>query len=177
MYKWRLAFFVSVALVINGWVFWAAVQTVALTNTGATITWTPTTDATIRYELRWKGAVTNGLWVIIATNIDSTAGKYAQVYPAVPDTLTDRTACWDARAVKGTLASPWLSESGKQVCLTIPVAVVPIPPPPPPSGLQVTSATPLQVVIVASSHDCTRLVTSTKGSTSTVFKRTVVCQK
>ncbi len=50
-------------------------------------------------------------------------------------------------------------------------------PPAPPKGLEITSATPDTVVITAAIGDCARVVTSTKGSTSTRWKRTVTCQR
>lgn len=48
-------------------------------------------------------------------------------------------------------------------------------PPAPPKGLEITSATTDTIVITAASADCARVVTSTKGSTSMRWKRTVTC--
>lgn len=121
-----------VILVLVLLVFGAAGAVQALTNTSATISWQPTTDPTIRYELRWKHFANDWAWKPIATNLDSTSGTYVQTFPALPDTLwlSDRGACWDARAVRGALASPWLSESGQQSCTQMPVTA-PIPEPTP----------------------------------------------
>lgn len=57
-----------------------------------------------------------------------------------------------------------------------PAAPVPPPPPPPPAaGLRIDSTSPDQVIITAPVADCPRVVTSTKGSTSTTHKRTITC--
>lgn len=165
-----------------------APQASALTNSAVEIQWTPTADPTIRYELRWQSFANGWAWMSIASNLDSTLGIYRQTFTPLPDTSGDRGACWDARAVRGALASAWLSETQQQVCLQLPLSAasapipvpVPTPEPPPvpaPSGLHIVSATGEQVVIEASVADCPRLVTSTKGSTSTVLKRTVTCVK
>lgn len=122
-----LALLLSVIGASNGW---------ALTNTSVTVSWVPTTDATIRYELRWGHFANDWTWEPIATNLDSTTGTYAQTFAALPDTLGDRGACWDARAVRGGLASPWLSENGQARCLQMPITetspvFVPLPTPTP----------------------------------------------
>lgn len=65
--------------------------------------------------------------------------------------------------------------------LSLPVTVtttVPNLPPAQPQGLTIVSTTPDQVIILAKKIDCQRgLVTSTKGSTVTQFKRTISCLK
>lgn len=50
-------------------------------------------------------------------------------------------------------------------------------PPAIPGGLTIASASPDQVVIVASATDCKRVVTSTTGTTRMQLKRTVTCVK
>lgn len=59
---------------------------------------------------------------------------------------------------------------GISVNIMVPVAI-----PTPPTGLVISSATPQQIVITANLTDCPVLVTSTKGSTGTVSKRTLTC--
>jgi hypothetical protein len=159
----------------------------ALTNGSVTLEWTKTADATIRYELQWKHFHNAWTWVSVAIDLDSTTGRYVQTFTSLPDSTGDRGACWDARAVRGSQASPWLSESNGQVCTQIPLTVaapipapIPMPtpepvPPPLPSGLTISSATPDEIVIVASAADCPRILTSTKGSTALTLKRTVRC--
>lgn len=147
----------------------------ALTNEQATILWPPTTEATIRYELRWRHFGGDGQWQSVASDVDSTLGKYVHTYPAFPDSTADRTVCWDVRAVFQGVPSPWLSEHALAVCHQMPQTVV-FPPPLLP-GLQVVSATPLQVVVVAKPADCPRLSTSTRGTTALMLKRTVTCVK
>lgn len=51
----------------------------------------------------------------------------------------------------------------------------PKPTPVAPKGLVITSATPDEVIIVASIIDCPRVLTSITGTTSTTLKRTVRC--
>ncbi len=155
-------------------VFGLVASAQALTNESATVLWTPTTDAAIKYELRWKNFKTLGQWQTIAPALDSTLGRYDHVY-AFADSTGDRTACWDMRAVYNGVASPWLSDVGQEFCQPIPLAVVVVPPPP--AGLTVVTATPMTVVVVAKKTDCPKLATSTSGSTSLVLKRTVTCVK
>lgn len=65
--------------------------------------------------------------------------------------------------------------------LSAPVSVTtlaPVPvdlPPAQPQGLQITSSTAEQIVIVASVADCPRVRTATKGSTTTRAMRTIQC--
>jgi hypothetical protein len=119
----------------------------AITNSDLTVGWTPTTDSTIRYELRWQTYANGWVWQSIATNLDSTVGSYHFVYPApFVDSVGDRGLCVDARATQGIKTpSPWLSETNNsQVCVQMPLAAaptptpVPIPPPPAPVPVPVT---------------------------------------
>lgn len=154
----------------------------ALTNSSATISWVPTTDATIRYELRWKHFANNWAWEPIASNLDSTTGTYLQTFPALPDTMGDRGACWDARAVRGSLASPWLSESGQQGCVQMPMgavapAPVPIPEPTPPP---VPAPVPAAPAIVTMSGDtitvqCDKTRYARAKTSGTGTKRVITC--
>jgi hypothetical protein len=176
----RLILFTVFILLVLGLV---SVQPVlALTNGTGTVTWTPTTDATIRYELRWSHFTNGYAWLPLASNLDSTTGTYAMTFPPFADSTGDRGLCVDARAVRGTQASPWASANGAHTCTQVPLtAVVPVPPPvvppplPVPGGLQITKQTPGEVVIAASTVDCPRILTSTKGSTTTTLQRTVRC--
>lgn len=123
----------------------------AITNASVQISWAPTTDATIRYELRWANFANGWTWEPIATNLDSTKGIYAQTFTPLPDTPGDRGACWDARAVRGGLASPWLSETNQQQCLQVPIAA-PIPAPvplPTPEPVPVPEPVPIPVPVPA----------------------------
>jgi hypothetical protein len=156
----------------------------ALTNGTATVAWTPTTDATIRYELRWSHFANGYTWTPLASDLNSTTGTYAITFPPFPNSTGDRGVCVDARAVRGTQASPWTSASGAHACTQVPLTTVvplPIPPPvlppplPPPVGLQITKQTPVDIIITASVADCPRILTSTKGSTATTLQRTVRC--
>ena len=182
----------TIALLLVLWLAVSLSSASALTNTTATIQWTPTTDATIRYELRWSHFANGWQWTGFATNLDSTVGQYLQTYPAFLDTPAgeDRGVCWDARATQaGRTPSTWLSTLNQQVCAQMPVASaptptpVPVPTPPPPtplpvpvpSGLVIASATPDTVVIVASLANCRRVLTSTAGTTTAQQKRTLTC--
>jgi len=176
----------------------------ALTNQDATVLWDKTTDSASRYEIRWKHFANNWQWVPVATDLDSTSGTYQHNFAAFADSTGDRGACWDSRAIKNGLASQWTSELHTQACVQIPLAAAPppldtdadgipdasdqcpaqpgpapsgCPAPPPPSGLSVVSATPQQIIITATVADCSRVVTSTKGSTPTLQKRTITCVK
>ena len=51
------------------------------------------------------------------------------------------------------------------------------PPPATPKGLIISSATPDTVILTALKTDCTKVLTSTLGSTTTMNKRTVTCVK
>lgn len=68
-------------------------------------------------------------------------------------------------------------KAGVASTATLPLAISGLLPPPPAAGLTVVSASPQQIVMTAATKDCSRLVTSTKGSTATVLKRTVTCVK
>lgn len=130
----RLRRTVALCLLLAGLLVTASVG--ALTNASVQVSWTPTTDPTIRYELRWAHFANGWTWEPIASDLDSTTGSYAQTFAVLPDTSGDRGACWDARAVRGGLASPWLSASGQQQCLQVPIAApilapVPLPTPEP----------------------------------------------
>lgn len=48
-------------------------------------------------------------------------------------------------------------------------------PPVAPTGLTITSLSASKIVIVASARDCTRVITSTKGSTTWQAQRTITC--
>jgi len=50
-------------------------------------------------------------------------------------------------------------------------------PPTPPAGLTILSATASEVIIVAKATDCSQVLTSTTGSTTSMLKRTVSCIK
>jgi hypothetical protein len=153
----------------------------ALTNGTGTVMWTPTTDSTIRYELRWSHFASGGAWIALANNLDSTTGAYPMTFSPFANTTGDRWMCVDARAVRGTAVSRWTSETGAQACVQVPLTavivppVVPPPPPPVPAGLQISKQTPLEIIITASVADCPRILTSTKGSTATTLQRTVRC--
>jgi len=165
----------------------------ALTNASATLSWQPTTDATIRYELRWKHFANGWAWEPIAANLDSTTGTYAQTFSALPETTGDRGACWDARAVRGSLASPWLSESGQQRCVQMPVGTVspdpvplptpsPVPPPvPAPVHDPVPAPVPVPPATVTMSGDkvfiaCDPTRYTRALTTGTGTKRTITCK-
>lgn len=47
--------------------------------------------------------------------------------------------------------------------------------PPAPTGLRIVSSSAQEIIVVASISDCSRVVTSTRGSTSTQLKRTMTC--
>lgn len=144
-----------VFLVIMLSVFWASAAG-AFTNGSMELQWTKTTDATIRYELRWKHFANGWAWAPIAGNLDSTTGRHVFTFPPLADSTGDRGFCVDARAVKGTKASAWLSETGKQVCNKMPTTGVivptpmPIPTPVPPSAekcMTVANATTQEIII------------------------------
>lgn len=128
-------------------------QSSAITASSATLAWTPTADSTVRYELRWQHFANGWKWDSIATDLDSTKGVYAQTFPAFADTAGDRGACWDARAVRGGVPSPWLSESGQHVCLQVPMsapAPIPVPiPTPAPIPVPVPVPTPAPTPVPA----------------------------
>lgn len=170
----------------------SAQQVSAMTAGSATLEWTPTTETTVRYDLRWSHFANGWTWESIVSNLDSTAGRYLHLFPVLPETTGDRGACWDARAVRGGLASPWLSESGKQQCLQVPItspipAPVPIPMPLPvpmaasvpllqPSSIQTPAATITQsgdsVTIQCDPSRFTRAKTIGTGT-----KRVITCLK
>lgn len=77
---------------------------------------------------------------------------------------------WVHSAQSGAVYGPL---AGLSFTVTAPVDA----PPAPPTGFQIMSATASEVVIVASAKDCTRVVTSTKGTTSAQHMRTVSCVK
>lgn len=154
----------------------------ALTNSAASLSWEPTSDPTIRYELRWKHFASQWAWEPIASNLDSTRGTYAQTFTPLPETTGDRGACWDARAVRGGLASPWLSDTNQQVCTQMPVGLpspVPVPPLPTPTLVPVPAspaATITQsgdtITIQCDRSRFTRMKTTGRGT-----KRTITCLK
>jgi len=98
------------------------------------ITWTPTTDPTIRMSIRWQ-SFAHAAWQLLASNLDGTLGTYTANFTPLPDTPTaDRWFCVDMQSTKGTLSSPWLSATGGQVCGQLPVTgtAPPLPPIVPP---------------------------------------------
>lgn len=168
----------------------------AMTASSATLAWTPTTDSSIRYELRWQHFANGWAWESVATNLDSTTGSYVQTFPALPDTTGDRGACWDARAVRGGVASPWLSESNQQQCLQVPMAApipapVPLPMPTPvpapapvPTPVPVPAPVPVQTpaATITQSGDtitiqCDKTKFSKMKTTGSGTKRTITCLK
>lgn len=159
----------------------------AATPTTAEITWQPTTDATIRYELRWSHFANGWAWTPIAGNLDSTAGRYRHEWAALPETPGDRGACWDARAVRGGLASPWLSESNQQQCLQVPLAApiptpVPLPTPEPTPVPQPEPQPDPNPAIVTMSGDkifitCDPSRYAKASTTGRGTKRTITCLK
>lgn len=64
--------------------------------------------------------------------------------------------------------------SGGVITITAPPVDVP---PAPPTGLQITVNSASQIVIVASAKECTRVLTSTKGTTAAQQVRTITCVK
>ncbi len=150
----------------------------ALTNGGVEVRWTPTTDPTVRYELRWQHFANGWVWQSIATDLDSTTGAYPHTFSPLPDTPGDRGACWDARAVRGTSASKWLSELGQQVCLQLPVSVPVVLPPPTPEPPPVP--VPMDPATVTMSGDkifiqCDPTRYMHAKTTGTGNKRTITC--
>ena len=176
--RWVIAFHMLVFTLAGAVAFHAVTPAPAVTNGKATILWVPTVDGTLTYELRWKHFGTGDQWVTVATGLDSRAGHYVHTWTPMENTTGDRTACWDIRAQFGTAPSTWLSDQGLAVCAPIPRMTVVVPNPPPPlAGLQVVSAKPNEVILSATTVDCTRLATSTRGSNALVIKRTIVCVK
>lgn len=95
------------------------------------------------------------------------------VLMATSKTFTLAPGNYDAWVHSARSESDWGTSQGLAFTVTAPVDL----PPAPPQGLTIASATAEQVVIVASATDCARVVTSTKGSTATIYKRTVSCVK
>lgn len=157
----------------------------ALTNSSAAVSWEPTSDPTIRYELRWKHFASQWEWQPIASNLDSTIGTYAQTFPALPETTGDRGACWDARAVQGARASAWLSELNRQVCTQMPVGLVssaPVPLPTPPAPDPQPDPELIGPAIVTMSGDkvfiaCDPTRYTRAKTTGTGTKRVITCLK
>lgn len=146
----------------------------AMTASEAFLEWTPTADATIRYELRWKHFANDWAWQPIASNLDSTTGAYTHRFPVLPETSGDRGACWDVRAVRGGLVSPWLSDSGQQSCLQVPITApipvpvpLPTPVPVPPATISMSGDT---ITIQCDKTRFTRMKTVGTGT-----KRTITC--
>lgn len=88
-------------------------------------------------------------------------------------TFTLAPGKYDAWVHSARSGSDWGPSTGMVFTVAAPVDL----PPAPPTGLQISSATAERIVIVASAQDCTRVVTSTKGSTATQQVRTVTCVK
>lgn len=136
-----------------------------------TIRWDAVTGATGGYFLRVHEAGTPYDPCSAMTFCNETVGSLmatSKVLTLKPNTLYDMWV--HAVAADGTVGE----SSGNS--FTTPAAPVDLPPAPP-TGLQITSATASQVVLVASAKDCTRVLTSTKGSTAAQQVRTITCVK
>lgn len=164
----------------------------AMTASSATLEWTPTNDSSIRYELRWQHFANGWAWEPIVGNLDSTTGHYLHVFPVLPETPGDRGACWDARAVRGGVASPWLSETNQQQCLQVPLAApipapIPLPTPEPipapvPVPVPVPTPTPALPATVTMSGDtvtiqCDKTRFTKMKTVGSGTKRTITCLK
>lgn len=169
-------------------VLWAS-SALAITNGTAELLLDANTPAGYQIEVEYASFQTAGVRTAFKTVGIWTVGTDGKLHSLVtwpaapPDNEADHWMCAWARYVKaGGPNSEWGEGSCNQVPVP-PIVVVPPPPPPPPptpappTGLQLASVKPTEIIITASAKDCPRITTSTKGSTSTQLKRTVVCTK
>ena len=145
------------------------VLTVAAKTTDMLVSWAPVSDG--------AGGIAK-VDIRIGSTTDHWGLMVSQPCPTSPCTITGLTSgtTYQVQAVA------YRAEATTNVfgSLSAPVLVTTTTvdlPPAPPTGLQITSATAAQVVIVASAKDCTRVLTSTKGSTAAQQTRTITCVK
>lgn len=145
------------------------ILTVTAKETELLVTWAPVPDGAggvAQVDIR-LGSPTDH-WGLMVSQACPTAPCTIVVQPAT--TYQVQAVAYRAEATSNIFGT-----------LSVPVTVtttVPDLPPAPPQGLTIASATPDQVVLVASRIQCPKgIVTSTKGGTLTQFKRTVTCLK
>lgn len=145
----------------------ARVLTVTPDATGATVTLEPTAQV-----LEYIDDTTAHAWVALP---DYPRGS--QSYRHVRTWSTEHTfVCYRTHGTDDVWTEQQCNTLVGVVVPPPPPAPVPPPPPPPPAaGLRIDSTSPDQVIITAPVTDCPRVVTSTKGSTSTTHKRTITC--
>ena len=146
----------------------------AITNGSADVSWNNTLPAGSTVDVQYQ-SFADPTWkpfTYPTPTVGSDGRMHAFVtWPAFPaDNMTDHWLCIRARSILNAQVSVWATGNCAQV--PVPVYV-----PPPPTGLQITSATPDQIVITASTKDCKKVITSTAGSTSTMAKRTIQCRR
>lgn len=145
------------------------VLTVAAQSTELLVAWIPVPDGaggTAAVDIR-LGVPTDHWGLMVSQSCPSSPCRIAGLTPST-DYLVQAVAY---RAGTPNVFGPL--SAIVTVKTTAPVDL----PPAPPTGLQISSATASQVVIVASAKDCTRVLTSTKGTTSAQQVRTVTCVK
>lgn len=114
----------------------------------------------------------------LGTPYDSCETSFPYCGPAeaiATKTLALAPGDYDAWVHAVVPGEPWGEAQGLK--FTVPVPAPVDPPPAPPAGLQILSSSASGIVIMASRQDCPRVVTSTRGSTATMFKRTVKCAR
>lgn len=131
-----------------------------------TIRWDAVLGATGGYFLRVHEAGTPYNPCSAMTYCNETVGSLmttSLVLPLKAGTLYDM---WiHSVAADGTMSTSVGSS------FTTPIETVP----PAPTGLRIVSSSAQEIIVVASISDCSRVITSTKGSTSTQLKRTMTC--
>jgi hypothetical protein len=139
----------------------------AITSTSVVLTWPVVTGVSV--NVRMAPAPIGYGWGS-AASVPCPTGSPCTITGLTPGASVDFQAVAFVPSATGSIFSP--------ISAPITVKLLAAPdttPPAVPGGLQVASATPDQVVIVASVVDCRRVTTSTTGSTSTQQIRTVRC--
>lgn len=139
----------------------------AITSTSVVISWPVVSGVSV--DVRMAPTPFGYQWGS-ATSISCPTGSPCTVTGLTPGSSVDFQAVASIPGTTGNVFSP----------LSAPITVKLLPlvdttPPAIPGGLVITSATPDQVVIVASAANCRKVLTSTSGTTTMQQKRTIVC--
>lgn len=141
----------------------------AITSTSAVISWPVVSGVSV--DLRMAPTPFGFQWGS-AASVSCPTGSPCTVTGLTPGSSVDFQAVASVPGSTGNIFSP----------LSAPITVKLLPltdttPPAIPGGLTIASATPDQIVIVASTANCRKVTTSTSGTTTTQQKRTIVCVK
>lgn len=142
------------------------VLTVTANLTSLVVAWAPVSDGaggTALVDIRLGNQTDH--WGLMVT----------QACPSSPCTITGLTASTPYRVQAVAYRSTGTTNTFGALSTPVDISTLTETVPAPPAGLKIISSSAQEIIVVAKVSDCSRVLTSTKGSTATQLKRTMTC--